>query len=102
VAAGPVSRIRWVTVQSRRLLNRNPRGLSMTSTLSTSAGFASHRRPPPCVSQREHGSPSFPKLSRCNSLVRLQEPILLNSLGEAFASLDCLSVGRRGWNGAGR
>jgi hypothetical protein len=44
VAAGPVSRIRRVTLQPRKLLNRNVIDLSMTATLSVVAGFASHRR----------------------------------------------------------
>ena len=44
VAAGPISRNRRVRLQTRKLLKRNSREVSMTSTLSVLAGFASHRR----------------------------------------------------------
>ena len=42
VAAGPVSRIRRVALQTRKLLNRRWREVSVMSILSVMAGFGSH------------------------------------------------------------
>ena len=44
MAAGPISRIRRTALQTDNLFEINRRELSMMSTLSVLAGFASHRR----------------------------------------------------------
>jgi hypothetical protein len=44
VAAGPVSRIRQAALQTDNLLRISRREVSMMSTSSAMAGFASHRR----------------------------------------------------------
>ena len=96
LAAGPVSRIRRVTLQPRKLLKRNWRELSMMSILAMSAGFASHRRHTSTGREKRVSPARRGASSNCTARILLITSSPSTSTGTADMGIALISANSRG------